>query len=167
MFLTLLLTTFAIATAVSIVVAVGFRRPVHRILVRIIGDDLSSAWSRYLMFALFVVGISSGVRVWDLEKYVTKPPLKDAEIVQLTQDRWILEIYRTVIGTLQGLAWVLLVFFVIALFAFVLVRLFELRRTRSISDQHESESASLPAQHLDERAAKAPATDSAPSRKTV
>jgi hypothetical protein len=127
MFLSLLLVTFAIATAVSVVVAVAFRRPVQRILARIIADDISSAWLRYLMFALFVVGISSGVRIWDLEKYVTKPPLKDAEIVELTQDRWILEIYRTVVETLQGLAWVLLVFFIVALLAFVLIRIFELR----------------------------------------
>jgi hypothetical protein len=131
MFLTLLVTTFAIATVVSCLVALTFRHSVQRILTRIIADDISSAWMRYLMFALFVVGISSGVRIWDLEKYVTKPAIKDAEIVPLTQDRWILEIYRTVIETLQGLAWVLLVFFVVALAAFVLVRLFELRRTRS------------------------------------
>jgi hypothetical protein len=131
MFLTLLLVTFAIATVVSAVVAAVFRRPVKRILDRIIADDLSSAWLRYLMFALFVVGISSGVRVWDLEKYVTKPLVKGAEIVELTRDRWILEVYRTVIDTLQGLAWVLLVFFVIALIAFVVVRIFESRRARS------------------------------------
>jgi hypothetical protein len=140
MFLTLLLTTFAIATAVSGVVALAFRRPVQRILARIIADDISSAWVRYLMFALFVVGISSGVRIWDLEKYITKPlvPLvKDAEVVQLTQDRWVFEIYRTVIDTLQGLAWVLLVFFVIALAAFVLVRLFELWRAKGIAAQRD------------------------------
>jgi hypothetical protein len=127
MFLTLLVVTFAIATGVSIMVAAVFRRPVERILTRIIADDISSTWSRYLMFALFVVAISSGVRIWDLEKYITKPLVKGAEIVELTPDRWILELYRTVIGTLQGLAWVLLVFFVVALMAFVLVRMFELR----------------------------------------
>ena len=138
MFLSLLIVTFAIATAVSVVVALVFHRPVQRILARIIADDISSAWLRYLMFALFVVGISSGVRIWDLEKYVTKPPLKGAEIIQLTQDRWILEIYRTVVDSLQGLAWVLLVFFVVALLAFVLIRIFELRRTTGNGGQNVS-----------------------------
>ena len=38
-----------------------------------------------------------------------------------------LEVYRTVIGTLQGIAWLLLVFFVFALVGFVIVRLAELR----------------------------------------
>lgn len=69
MFLTLLLVTFAVAAAVSIAVAVAFSKPVQAILTRVIADEISSAWRRYLMFALFVVGISSGVRIWDLEKY--------------------------------------------------------------------------------------------------
>ena len=46
----------------------------------------------------------------------------------VTRDRWILEVYRTVIGTLQGLAWMLLVFFVFALIAYVIVRASEAKR---------------------------------------
>ncbi len=128
MFLTLLLVTFAVATAVSVAVAAAFSKPVQAILTRVIADEISSAWRRYLMFALFVVGISSGVRIWDLEKYITKPPGKDSEIVALTQDRWILEVYRTIIETLQGVAWVLMLFFIVALIAFILVRVAEMRR---------------------------------------
>ena len=131
MFLTLLLVTFAVATVVSVIVAFAFSKPVQAILTRVIADDISSAWRRYLMFALYVVGISSGVRIWDLEKYITKPALKDAEIIPLTQDRWILEVYRTVIETLQGVAWVLMLFFVVALIAFILVRIAEMRRADS------------------------------------
>ena len=72
MFLTLLLVTFAIAALVSILVAAAFRKPVQAILTRVIADEISSAWRRYVMFALFVVGISSGVRIWELEKYITQ-----------------------------------------------------------------------------------------------
>lgn len=39
-----------------------------------------------------------------------------------------LEVYRTVIGTLQSLAWMLLVFFGFALIAYVVVRGLQLRR---------------------------------------
>jgi hypothetical protein len=39
-----------------------------------------------------------------------------------------LELYRTVIGTLQAVAWMLLVFFVFALVAYVVVQGFEQRR---------------------------------------
>ncbi len=35
----------------------------------------------------------------------------------LTGDRWTFEVFRTVIGTLQSLAWLLLVFFGFALIA--------------------------------------------------
>jgi hypothetical protein len=130
MFLTLLLVTFCIAAIVSSLVAVAFSKPANQILTRIIADDISKAWHRYIMFAIFVVGISSGVGIWDLEKYITKPQYQGAEVVALTGERWVLEVYRTIIETLQGLAWVLLVFFIVALVAYVLVRVFELRRER-------------------------------------
>jgi hypothetical protein len=32
-------------------------------------------------------------------------------VLELTQERWILEVYRTIIETLQGIAWALLLFF--------------------------------------------------------
>lgn len=48
----------------------------------------------------------------------------------LTGGRWVLEAYRTVIETLQRLAWMLLVFFLVALVAYVTVRAFELKRGR-------------------------------------
>jgi sensor histidine kinase regulating citrate/malate metabolism len=130
MFLTLLVVTFVVTTMVSLIVARAFAKPIDQILKRIIADEISAAWRRYMMFALYVVGISSGVRIWDLEKYITKPAYEGAQIVELSTDRWILEVYRTIIETLQGLAWVLLVFFVCALFAFVLVRIIEIRNQK-------------------------------------
>ena len=39
-----------------------------------------------------------------------------------------LEVYKTVIGALQSVAWMLLIFFLFALVAYVVVRGFELRR---------------------------------------
>jgi hypothetical protein len=37
------------------------------------------------------------------------------------------EAFRAIVGTLQGIAWMLLVFFVFALIAYVIVRAFELK----------------------------------------
>jgi|TARA_Y100000031_G_C7858298_1_gene220738 hypothetical protein len=105
-----------------------FKSPIENMLNRIISDSISKVWSKYLYFAILVTGVSSGVRIWDLEKYITAFH-KDTQIVKLTNDRWILEIYRTIIGSLQGIAWMLLVFFVFALIAFVIVRVFELKKT--------------------------------------
>ena len=43
-------------------------------------------------------------------------------------------IYRTIIGTLQGIAWMLLIFFIFALIAFVIVRIFEMKNERTRAD---------------------------------
>jgi hypothetical protein len=139
MFLTLLAVTFGIAFAAAAVVAFLFRDPVERILARIIADDISGAWRKYITFAIYVTGISGGVRIWDLEKYITPERLPAprglegaeqiaAKVVELTPERWVLEVYRTLIGTLQSIAWMLLVFFVFALIAYVVVRLGERRQ---------------------------------------
>jgi len=120
--------TFAIALIVSFILVQVFRQPIDAILQRIISDEISKAWSRYLRFAIFVTGISSGVSIYKIEQYITAPQIKDAKIIELTNARWVLEIYRTIIGTLQGIAWMLLVFFIFALIAFVIVRAFELKR---------------------------------------
>ena len=127
MFITLLVATFIIAFAVSTIVILFFSRPLDKILDRIISDQISKAWSKYLKFAIYVTGISSGVRIWDLEKYITKPHYEGSEIVQLTTERWVFEAYRATIGTLQGIAWMLLVFFIFALVAYVIVRVFEMK----------------------------------------
>ena len=130
MFLTLLLVTLLLATAVSWAVSIAFNRSINSILSRIIADEISSAWVRYLKFAILVVGISSGVRIQQLERYITPNQWQEKpRVITLTTERWVLEVYRTIIETLQGIAWMLLVFFVIALIAYVIVRIFESRRT--------------------------------------
>ena len=127
MFLTLLLLTFVISLLVSFLVARLFERPIRQILARLVPEDLTGAWQRYLTFAIYVVGISGGVRIWSLEQYIL-PKAHDQPALVLTGDRWTFEVFRTVIGTLQSLAWLLLVFFVFALIAYVVVRGLEARR---------------------------------------
>ena len=133
MFVTLLVANFVIAGIVCYLIALVFRTPISRILQRLVSDDLSSAWVRYIVFAIYVVGISGGVRIWDLEKYIT--PAKGAEVLELTFDRWVLEIYRTIIGTLQSNAWMLLLFFLFALIAYVILRGMEMRRQGPTQEQ--------------------------------
>jgi len=128
MFVTLLVVTFLIALAFSLLVVWLFKTPINSILGRIITPDISGAWNRYISFAIVVVGVSGGVRVWDLEKYITQQN-KEMEVIMLNSERWVLEVYRTIIGTLQSAAWLLLVFFVFALIAYVITRGFELRHT--------------------------------------
>jgi len=129
MFIVLLLITLVIASVMATLVARLFRRSIRAILDRIVSEDLSGAWHRYMVFAIYVVGVSGGVRIWELEKYITGRGPDELPVV-LNANRWVLEIYRTVIQTLQSTAWLLLVFFVFALVAFVILRGFELRHSR-------------------------------------
>jgi hypothetical protein len=120
MFITLLAVTFVLALVVTTIVARVFRRSITGILGRIFVPEIAAAWQRYMTFAIYVVGISGGVRIWELEKYITarkeEPPLV------LNMDRWVLELYRTIIETLQSTAWLLLAFFVVAIIAYGLSR---------------------------------------------
>lgn len=128
MFFTLLIVTFLIATAVSYGVVQFFEKSINGILMRIVADELATAWVKYIKFAAYVVGISGGVRIYSLEQYVSAR-YANSEIVQLSAETWTLEVYRTLISTLQSLAWVLLIVFIITLIAFVIVRIFELKAT--------------------------------------
>jgi hypothetical protein len=130
MFITLLVVTFVIALSVSAAVAHSFAAPIKRILGQIVADDITFAWTKYLRFAILVVGISSGVRIWELERYITPFGPPGMEVLVLNRDRWILEVYRTIIGSLQGIAWLLLAFFAFALIAYVVVHFGERRPPR-------------------------------------
>ena len=124
----LLVTTFVIAFVVASIVVLIFSKPIDGILKQVVPPDLSYAWARYLRFAIYVVGIGGGVQVWSFEKYLNQQETaKGLGPIELTADRWMLEIYNTVIGTLQSTAMILLVFFVFALIAVVIVRVFENR----------------------------------------
>ncbi len=133
MFITLLVVTFAIAFGVALIIDLLFKHSLNSILKRIITDEIYTAWAQYVRFALYVVGISSGVRLWDLERYI---PSTDTQtyappILELTSERWILEVYRTIIETLKGIALMLLLFFIFALIAFVIVRIAESRAKKN------------------------------------
>lgn len=120
-FLILLIVTLAIAIVVAGLVIFFFKNPIDKIFARIIGEEISTAWRKFLTFALFVVGVSSGVNIYRLERFIEPESEKFTRPV-LTAQYWGLEIYRTIINTLGGLAWALLLFFIAALIAFVIVK---------------------------------------------
>jgi len=131
MVLILLVSTFIVAFLVATIVVLVFKKPIDAIVKRVVPEEISYAWSKYLVLAIYVVGISGGARIWSFEKYlIAQDPYK--EVVQLTPARWVLEIYDTIMGTLQSTAMLLLVFFVFALVAVVIVRLFESRAEKSV-----------------------------------
>jgi hypothetical protein len=129
MIIGLLVVTLLAAVGVSVLAAVIFARPIRRIMHRIIPEDISVSWVRYLLFAVFVVGVGGGVNVRHLERYIT--PRSDGEVLALTGERWLLELYSTAIGALGAITWMLLLFFGFALVAYVFVRAAELRRAEA------------------------------------
>ena len=131
MFFTLLLVTLLLAICVAFGVVKAFTKPIKSIFNRIIQDDISTAWQNYINFAAYVVGISGGVRIHQLERYISAPEM-DTEVLVLNSQRWTLEIYRTIIETLQSLAWMYLVVFLFALIAYVIVKGFEMKHLKSV-----------------------------------
>lgn len=126
MFFSLLGVTFLVAVIVATITVRFFSSPIKAILTRVVSEEFVSAWHRYIVFAAYVVGISGGVSLYKLEQYVNAPH-EDARVLVLTAETWTLEVYRTIIETLQSIAWMLLVVFVVALLAFVIVRAVEIR----------------------------------------
>jgi hypothetical protein len=133
MLVTLLIVTFVVALAMSTLVAFLFRRPISKILGRLVTEELAPTWQRYILFATYVVGISGGVPLGDIEKYVTPA----GNLLQLPSDRWIILVYKSFIGSLQSISWMLLIFFLFALIAYVVVRGFEAKRLPAKGDQVE------------------------------
>lgn len=135
MFITLLIVILVVAVITASVTGLLFKRPALKILCRLVSEELAPTWHRYLMFALYVVGISGGVRLWEMEKYIE--PDKNGYIPVINSDRWMIEIYKTIIGSLQGVAWMLLVFFLFALVAYVVVKGFEAKRGAGKAENKE------------------------------
>lgn len=136
MFFVLLVVTLFVALATAGIVVALFRRPIRQILDRIIGAELAPAWQRFLLFAIYVVGVSSGVQIWKLEQYLRAEPGPPGSVrapFLLNAESMGLEVYRTILQVLQGVAWALLVFFVVALAAFVFLRRGEAHRERGAS----------------------------------
>jgi hypothetical protein len=125
-FLQLLAVALAVSMLASSAVVLLFDHPIRAICRQVVGETLSVAWHRFLRFALFVTGVSSGISTWTLEKYITAGG-KDADIVALNADRWIFEIYRSLVSTLQGTACALFTFFLVALVAHVILRRAQLK----------------------------------------
>jgi MFS family permease len=130
MFVALLLVTLVVSLGTAAAVVSFFRAPIGQILDRIIGETIAEGWKKFLVFALFVVGVSNGVQFWKLEQYL-RPEGAGPGIVghafTLSASAIALEVYRTIILVLQGLAWALLLFFSIALVAFAILRRGEMR----------------------------------------
>jgi len=123
MFLALFGVSLVLAFAISFTVAWISKDVIEGILHRFLADKIATAISKYLRFAVVVAGISDGTRAGALRDFISAPAYSRDELTrQLTPEFWALELYRTAIGSLEGILWLMLLFSVGATVAIVLIR---------------------------------------------
>jgi len=123
MFVVLFLVTFLVAFGISSGVAWAGKEPIEGILHHFFSLNVTAAMSKYLRLAIVLIGVSSGARIRILEEYInasaaTKLQMTDA----LTQEFWVVELYRTAITTVEGILWLLLLFSLVVFAAFWTMR---------------------------------------------
>jgi len=123
MFVVLFLVTFVLAFAISSGVAWAGKEPIEGILHHFFTVNVTAAMSKYLRLAVVLVGVSSGARIRVLEEYIAASAGDKIEMSNaLTQEFWVVELYRTSISTLEGILWLLLLFSLVVFTAFWLMR---------------------------------------------
>jgi hypothetical protein len=129
MFALLFVVSFLLALGVAFGVAWISKEPIESILHRFFAVHLSDALSKYLRFAIFIVGVTAGARIRALEEYIAAPAYnKTALNAALTTEFWTLEMYRTIIESLEGILWLLLVSAFLIVVAVAIIRKAELKQ---------------------------------------
>jgi hypothetical protein len=131
--------SFVLALALSATIAWLSREAIDTILRRFVVDPVvRHGFEKYIRFATVVVGISSGTRVKPLQEYISAPEWnKPALQAALTQEFWTLELYRTVLGALEGVAGLLLLCIFLALVAPAVLRLLRVEPPRNPGQQEK------------------------------
>ena len=127
MVLGLFAVSFLLAVSLSIFIAWISREAIDAVLRHFIADSIVRAgFEKYLRFAIVVAGISGGTRVRALQEYVSTSNWNKAAMeAALNQETWVLELYRTVTGSLEAIAGLLLACLVLALLAPAVFRMFK------------------------------------------
>lgn len=144
MFVALFGASFLLALALSVTIAWISREAIDTILRRFVADSVvRRGFEKYIRFAIVVVGISGGTRVKPLQEYISAAEYSKAALqAALTQESWAIELYRTVMGSLQGVAGLLLICIFLALIAPAVLRMLKVEPRRAASEPqkpHEPE----------------------------
>lgn len=140
--LTLLVVEVVISLVISWYVVRILSQPIEKILHRITSDETSRAWSKYVKFAIYVTGMSGGVKVAekDLDQFMRMLEVSlSGSYGSLGRGYtvWSLstEIWAVVIGALKGIFWFLSYFLIAAAIAFIIVRVIELIKSKPAGTQ--------------------------------
>lgn len=136
MFIVLFLATFLLAFAISSGVAWAGKEPIEGILHHFFSLNVTAAMSKYLRLAIVLIGVSSGARIRVLEEYISASPANKLQMTDaLTQEFWVVELYRTCITTLEGILWLLLLFSLVVLAAYWMMRKSALKEQQASENQ--------------------------------
>ncbi|HYL61226.1 MAG TPA: hypothetical protein VE077_01285 [Candidatus Methylomirabilis sp.] len=123
MFVVLFLVSLAVALGVSFIIAKASNHVIENVLHHFFASNLSIAFSKYLQLAIILVGVCAGTRVRALQDYISAPDYnKQAMLDQLTQEFWVMELYRTVIGAFEGILWLIFLFALAVIVAVAIMR---------------------------------------------
>src|SRR3984893_2129493 len=138
MFVVLFLVTFLVAFGISSGVAWSGKEPIEGILHHFFSLNVTAAMSKYLRLAIVLIGVSSGARIRILEEYIGATVANKLQMTDaLTQEFWVLELYRTAITTLEGILWLLLLFSLVVFAAYWIMRKSKLKE-QPVSENQRS-----------------------------
>jgi hypothetical protein len=123
MFVVLFLVTFLLAFGISSGVAWAGKEPIEGLLQHFFSVNVTTAMSKYLRLAVVLIGVSSGARIRVLEEYIAASSANKIAMTDgLTQEFWVVELYRTTTASLEGILWLLLFFSLVVFAAYWIMR---------------------------------------------
>lgn len=135
--LPIIVLAYAASAAVAVLATVLFSRSIDRVLSRMIQDELVSAWSLFIKFALFVTTFTGGMPATDVGKYVGFVP--PAVALPVAGDGMMF-VMKSVGAALLSASWFLMVFFAVTLTAGAAARLWGSLRAKREEDARSAES---------------------------
>ena len=123
MFLTLLILRLIVSAAVSWLVVRAFRKPIESLLRGVVANDVGTGWSRFMIFAVYVIGLSRGVRVGDLREQIPRGEFMGEWPEGFSFRYGVYEFSSTAFESLYSIVWFLFYFLLVALIALALGKL--------------------------------------------
>lgn len=120
----MLTATFLAALGVSGGVVLAFSVPMDATLNRLLSSELAAGWSRAAKFAVFVAAFTGGLRLSELENVLLVRYGGGGQPLRASQG--LLEVFKSVSGSLTAASWAVLAFFAGALGVYGATRLYEL-----------------------------------------
>lgn len=122
MFYSLLLSSLVTSIILSLIVVSLFKKSVESMLSKVIEVDIYSEWSKYISFVMYVVGITSGIKISELQKFTENTSFLNPDYFNF--EKVALNVFLSAKETAQSLAWLLFVFYMVVLISLVIIKIF-------------------------------------------